>query len=484
MKRFAAFVAVLATANVVHAAGDATEFKWDAELRTRYFNNTNMGRNQTPPIDTSAPATGSVYPSTAAWEQRSSLGLTMNKGESITGRVRLINNMLWGRTGQVASSPGTNVDNTAQPTQVNNNNFVYVNEAWVGWAINSNVTMKVGRMALATLADGMVLSNNDWIANPYSSDGVQFIFDYDWGRIGVMGVKAADSGVISAGSPASDPETNFYGASFDAKNLPEWLKVANVHVIQQNKDFVASTGMSSVNFTSNQLGLMGLNVMRYGITLMGDTNNIDYGVTYAGLNGKLLLNKTGTGTFANKDDVNWNASMLHAKAGYTFADMMKLRLGVTYHQDSGNEGGASQDSVGVYQPFFAERHATAGRMDIVGMGNLTYIAINANIEPTETLKVGVDYLMFSRTRTNANSFAYDETYASTTTASNALGSAGANNDKAAIGTEIDVYATQKYDNGMELTARFGQFQAGDFLKNNNVTVEDARQFMLEGRMMF
>jgi hypothetical protein len=484
MKKFTAIAAVLAMSSMAQAAGDATEFKWDAEVRTRFFSDDNLGRGtQVPPA--TAP-TNLKNAQSNAWQQRNSVGATMTKGETLTGRIRLINSMLWGSLNQ--TSGATAFDNTAQPTQLNNNNYMYVNEAWMGWAINPNITMKVGRMALTTLADGLVLSNNDWLANPYSSDGVKFVFDYDVARIGVMGVKAADFGAATAPLTA-DAETNFYGISADFKNLPEWLKIANIHVIQQNKDFnnlIGNTSQANVNALLTTAGAFagtGLNVMRYGFSVAGDTAGVDYGVTYAGLNGKILLNKTGTGTLANKDDVTWAASMIDAKAGYTFADMMKLRLGLNYHTDTGNEGDSTKDSVGVYQPFFSERHATAGRMDLIGFGNLTYLAINLGLEPMENTKVGVDYYMFSRTKTEANSAVYTETYASSNT-NNTLGTHSAANKDSNIGTEIDVYATHTYDNGLMLTGRYGQFQAGDYLKNGGLSIDDARQFMLEARVQF
>lgn len=510
MKKFTAIAAVLAMSNMAQAAGDATEYKWDAEVRTRFFSDNNLGRGtQLPPA--TAP-NGAKSAQSNAWQQRNVVGMTMTKGESLTGRIRLINSMQWGSLGRFANTTTTNPagttsvntnDGTAQPTQDNANNLLYVNEAWLGWAINPNVMMKAGRMSLATIADGSVLSTNDWLANPYASDGVKFVFDYDFGRIGLMGVKAADSG--AAASPlTSDGETNFYGISFDVKNLPEWLKIANLHVIQQNKDVQSTallagatgidgllTGITSSN--SNFTGA-GLNVMRYGITIAGDTAGFDYGVTYAGLSGKILLNKASTaGTSATngireKEDVSWSASMIDARAGYTFADLMKFRLGVNYHMDSGNEGDAGKDSVGVYQPFFYERHAGAGRMDLIGWGNLTYIALNASFEPMENTTVGLDYFMFSRTKNDVNSAAYTETYGSSNTF-NTLGNynqTGANrNDKSAIGTEIDLYATHTYDNGLMLTGRYGQFMAGDYLKApGSVNVDDAQQFMLEARVQF
>lgn len=475
MNKFTAIAAVVAMSSMAHAAGDATEFKWDAEMRTRFFSQENMG------IPTASnQSAGAAAPNNLKntqnnfWRQRNALGLTLTKGESITGRVRMINSMRWG------ALTGGSTDNTAQPTQTNTNNLLYVNEAWMGWAINSNITMKAGRMALATVADGSVLSTNDWLENPYSSDGVQFIFDYDFGRIGVMGVKATDLQTAGTAPLSSDPETNFYGISFDAKNLPEWLKIANFHVIQQNRDQSGTVTSTNVNtlFTTDAANI-GLNVMRYGITLGGDVSGVDYGITYAGHQGKVITKGLVVGSA--KDDVNWNSTMLDAKVGYTLADMMGLRIGVGYHQDGGQDN--STDSLTGYQPFFYERHANAGRMDLIGWGNLTSTTVNVAFSPMENTKVGVEYWMFSRTKTETASAAYRETQGSSNT-NNTIGTASATNKDANIGTEIDVYATHQYDNGLSLTGRFGQFTAGDFLKNGGVSVDDVRQFMLEGRMMF
>src|SRR5690606_20659827 len=126
--------------------------------------------------------------------------------------------------------------------------------------------IKAGRGAL-DLADGTVVAKNDWEQLPYTFEGVYGAYFTEWANIGLFGVK----GMTDGGSDVA-PDVNFYGVSFDFKNLPEWLKMANLHVLQSKATATVTNDKESV--------------LRYGITLKGDSSGIDYRVTYAGQTGE------------------------------------------------------------------------------------------------------------------------------------------------------------------------------------------------------
>jgi hypothetical protein len=89
----------------------------------------------------------------------------------------------------------------------------------------------------------------------------------------------------------------------------------------------------------------------------------------------------------------------------------------------------------------------------------------------------LEALMFSRT--DENDGVYYHPYRSA-----AYGLVSASNDKN-LGTEIDLWATHKYDNGANIGARLGYFTPGKhFTDNNGVSEESSMQFMLSGGFNF
>ena len=460
MKKHIALVAVLVSGSA--AMGADTEFKWDAESRTRFFTNTNYVRNGAGLAPAAGTATSTTEARDSVFRQRSSLGLNFKKGDNLSGRVRLLHTMAWGGA-TAASQP-------AQPTGTAANS-PYLQEAWLAWNFAENLTAKWGRSAMMTVADGTVVSTNEWIENPYASENLTFVGDYSFGRVGLIAVKATDSATPSA-PYSSDPETVFYGLSFDVKNLPDFLKAVNIHAIQQNVDQIAAG-------TTLATG-SGQSLTRYGLTVSGDSMGLDYRLTYAMHSGK-LVNAATTGN-------DLKGSMIDAGIGYTLADMKNLRFGVKYHMDSGADNDTANGSE-TYQPFYYERHANAGRMDIIGWGNLTNIEVQLDMDLTEHAKLGVTYNMFSRTTDKDTAYMEAFTPGNGAALGNTTDTNGIvfGNTEKNIGTEIDLWLTHKYDNGLELTARYGMFTAGEYLKKSQGIgndVKNATQAMLEARATF
>ncbi|MBX9767544.1 MAG: putative porin, partial [Bdellovibrionales bacterium] len=292
MRKHIALVAMLVSGTGAMAAD--TEFKWDAESRTRFFSNTNYTRNAA-----GGNAQGSTLNATtdsrdSVFRQRTSLGLNFRKGDSLSGRVRILHNMQWGGTTGTPAQP--------MATNATVNDIPYIQEAWLAWNFAENLTAKWGRSPMMTVADGAVVSTNEWLENPYASENLMFVGDYNFARVGLIGVKATDTATPVAPN-SNDPETVFYGLSFDVKNLPDFLKGLNIHAIQQNTDETGSAGLA---------------LTRYGLTVMGDTMGLDYRLTYAMHSGKVNLLGATTG-------VDRKGSMVDLGVGYTLADMKNLR---------------------------------------------------------------------------------------------------------------------------------------------------------------
>jgi hypothetical protein len=120
-------------------------------------------------------------------------------------------------------------------------------------------------------------------------------------------------------------------------------------------------------------------------------------------------------------------------------------------------------------------------MDIVGWGNLTDTWLGVTVKPMDTTTVGLAYHMLQKTESNdaVNAGEYGGAlFADGTRA------------KSNIGDEVDLWAEHKYNNGLIMTARLGEFMPGSALKDDPDTVavekrtDSITQVMLEAKMTF
>jgi hypothetical protein len=421
------------------AAQDGADIKWNAEMRFRFTDTENT------------PVAKSAYDNETV--QRTKIGATFTKGEDLTATVTLLNAATWGNAGTTNTSGSLTSDTLESVT------FVY--EAFAFWKAMDNFALKIGRGAL-DLADGSVVSKNDWQQTPYAFEGASGVYFTDWANINIFGVKGMNDGIDAgpdgilgtADDVANTADVNFYGASLDFKNLPEAIKMLNFHIMESK-----ATGIDGAPFLGPEVKD---SKMRMGVTVKGDISAFDYRATYAMYTGE---REDAGVTVDNK------ASMLDAEVGFALPDMMNMRLNVGYHTDSGDDDLATGD-VKSYDPFFYEKHANAGLMDVVGWGNSTYIKAGVALEPMEMTKVGVDYYMF--TKTEKNDFIYNDAH------TNALGGI-TNTADDDVGSEIDVWATKALSNGAELNGRIGMFNAG---KAWGTTNEDVTDFSLGATFHF
>jgi len=412
MKKLLFAFASLALISSAHAA-DGADIKWNAEMRFRFTGIQNAGFAE------SATDNETV--------QRTKIGATFTKGEDLTATVTLLNAATWGTEGNGLSTAGS-----LSPADTDNS--VLVSEAFVFWKAMDNFALKVGRGAM-DLADGSVVSKNDWQQLPSTFEGVLGVYFTEWANVNVFGIKGMNDTATSA------DDVNFYGASLDFKNLPEVLKMVNFHVLQSK-----ATGMAGVGAKDSKT--------RYGLTAKGDVAGFDYRATYAMYTGKLEI---GAASTDNK------AHMMDLEVGYSLPDVMNLRVAALYHADSGQD--TSTDNTR-YDAFFYEKHANAGLMDILNWGNLTYMKLGVALEPMEMTKVGLDFYKFTKSEKTD------------TTVGTPAGAAGTDDiittsaTEDDLGSEIDLWATKALSNGTELNARVGKFSGGDAMGTNLKDVTD------------
>lgn len=398
------------------------------------------------------------------WRHRLKVNLDFNAGEKLSAHVSLLHNSRWGQeitTGTMDSHIGErNGYSDAE-------NMLLVQEAYGTWMLSDSTSLRFGRGAF-TIADGSVLSINDWEENPYAFEGALVTHDMEFGRISGFYVKVADyTTTFSKGGVGSvqDPEAWIYGLSLDIKAVPDFIKMLNIHLLQTSKDELPGNATAAL--------IPGKDMMRYGLTVGGDVAGLDYNVTYASESGEYKYERT-----ANVNNVDASTSMYDLKLGYTLADVMGLRVGFNYHSDTGTAASATDSET--YDGYFYDIHENAGKMDVFKWGNLTYMGVNVSLMPMDNTTVGLDYYMFSQTEKDQAAVGG----ANVNVGRNGTAFSNANDaTKDDLGTEMDLYATHKYDNGLEMTARYSMFTPGDAYKAQNIE-ETYSLVFLEAKMNF
>ena len=104
------------------------------------------------------------------------------------------------------------------------------------------------------------------------------------------------------------------------------------------------------------------------------------------------------------------------------------------------------------------------------------MGVNLSLEPMDNTKFGIDYYMFSQTEKDSTNVVGMN--------GSALSAAAAYDaTKDALGTEIDVWASHKYDTGLETYLRYSMFTPGDEFKAANIE-ETYSMIFAEAKMTF
>lgn len=461
----AVLVAFMPTANAQDKG--KSDFSHNAEFRLRHLYEQNESGN-----------TNTMPSHHNGIDERFKLGIGMKANEKFSANATLLHSAAWG---QLSTET---LGNRGRTTGGDERNFLSVNEAYATWMMAEDFHMKFGRQNYG-FGDGSIMSVNDYEAQPYAFDGVVGHFEAEFGKFQAFAFKYRDlsgpqGSPTTHGAATSDPQHNAYGLVFDLKPMMDWLKLASVHVIQD-----AADGITATSVGTTVMGNQNQNALRYGLSAGFNFEIVDFNLGYEGVNGKNSdVNATTDRKIAQ--------SMYQAQVGFNLPMLMGSRFHLGYHRDSGTKQSESSGAGGAeiknktYDPYFYEKHANAGRMDLVGWGNLTDIYAGWTLKPTDNTDVGIEYHMFTKTEK-------EDTVRSGTYGQNLFngvsclptGTAAAAECKSAIGNEIDLWAEHRYDGGLSMLARVGYFMPGAELKDELINRKAAiTQVSLQGKLTF
>lgn len=470
MKNIIALAALLGFATSAMAAGHDGAFSHSGQYQLTYENTDNADFKK---------EKGS-YDRQQLWKQRFRFNTNFKASEKMAATLNLVHNGDWGNN---ASQKPDEVAITSGSTTAETSNLLLVNEAYMTWMFADDMLLKVGRGS-ATIGDGTVVSENDTAPVKKAFDGVALVHDAEFGKImafGVAGAKAADT-------TQANEWGRYYGLTFDAKGLPDVLKMAHVHYMIVRRDLAAyEIGGSKINLNEEKSA-------RYGLSLGGDAAGVDYRFAYNIWEGE----QRGAGsnnTRASKIDID--TDMWELEVGYSMPDMMKFRVHALYHTDSGDKDSSDDAAANqntrkqlTYNPFHYESDSTAGWMNVLGWGNLTYTKLGVALDPMEDLTVSLDYYMFTKTEKSGSSYGeagYSDVATALSTAPDDGVTTGntATPDDDELGQELDLSITHKYASNFKIEAAWRKFMVGDaFRTATNSSPDDTEQYWLQATLGF
>ena len=332
--------------------------------------------------------------------------------------------------------------------------------------------------------DGFTVGINEWEAVPYAFDGALFHYEVEFARIQIFAFKmrnylpAVRAGGLTT-STAPDYQHNAYGINFELKTTPEVLKAVNLHVIRDAGDRGEEAPATQV---ATVKGTQGIESVRYGAHVALNYSLVDLKLWYAGVSGKDKYPDATTLAYSGVYDIT--TSLVQGELGLSLSDWRPLRFFVQYHVDSGDRDSTDKTN-GTYDSYFHVKHASAGHMDLLDWGNLTFLQGGVTLKPRDSVSLGLSYWLFTRTETGFNSARplaglYGGNLAP------AAGTNDLNLNGSRLGDELDLFAEHQYGNGLIMSARAGYFRPGEVfdVAAGPHRTDGIVQLMLEGRIDF
>lgn len=284
-------------------------------------------------------------------------------------------------------------------------NTVDLHEAYVNISnlLEQPVTFRAGRQELA-YGDERVIGSFNWSNNGRAFDGFKFLYSTDAVNVDFFLTTVSEDSVDTDATLNDDSDFNGIYATLK-QVIPN--NTLDVYLLHQ---------------TDNS------NLTRYtvGARLKGAAAGVDYTVE--------LPFQTGEET-ATTDISAW---ALAVKAGYTLPTALKLRVGGEFDMGSGDDD-ATDNENGTWSDLYPTNHAHFGYADVTGANswaNLTAWSVNGTLDLNEKTKLYAAY--WNYTKTEVVSGAED-----------------------AVGSEIDVTATYKYNNAVTAEVGVSRFFVGD-----------------------
>ena len=279
---------------------------------------------------------------------------------------------------------------------------VDLHEAYVNVSdvFGTPVSLRAGRQELA-YGDERLIGSFGWSNNGRAFEAFKLMYSND-----AVNVDAFTATITEDGAAGDD--TYFNGVYATLKQLVP-NNTLDVYLLQ----LTSGTSDSATTYT-------------LGARLKGAVAGVDYTVE--------LPYQFGEAT-STTDISAWAFA---AKVGYTLPTPMKIRVGAEYDLATGQD--PDETDVTVFNNLFPTNHAHFGIADVANVNqwsNMQAWSVNASVDLNEKTRLYVAYWDFTEQETTA---------------------AGESDD---LGSEIDLIATYKYNNNLNIEAGAARFMPGD-----------------------
>lgn len=228
------------------------------------------------------------------------------------------------------------------------------------WKMTDELMLRVGRSAYQ-IADGSSLGMNDYEEYPNVMDGGILTYNTESLAVDIWGAYLSPNYV---GGAESGNYNASIGISLDVRALPEEFKMANLHVM-----YVFGTEAIQLKKDGSSSSVELPDQVRLGLGIGGDVSGLDY---------KLV----GMVHSDPEDITNIVEYAVDGQVGYTLDFDARIYVGGHYESEA-------------YDPFYYNRHARSGILDVVQWGNgAIYGEGGIAYMPSEDFEIGIRGLYF------------------------------------------------------------------------------------------
>lgn len=405
------------------AQENPTYFKWSGEYRTRY--------------ELLTPQAGQGSSALDIFSHRMIVEADFKPEESIAIKASLL----------LSENLGQDFRGYAGYTPTRGSqDSVAIYELYASWLSASGLSFKVGRFLYGANNENFFSKNLD-DATPNRFDGGLLKYDKDY--------------------------FNFEGGAFivsqfqNANQKTETSRLYLVSVdLKLNQTLLQNLNLSFVNYDTNEKTYAEYNnfvfpeesLTMYMISLTGEYQRFFYSADVALQQGENVTT-----------DQILDANMVHAKAGFRFSNSQRVKIYSQFHRDTGDKTDTPEHQEG-YNPMFYNHFLNAGRMNLLGWGNLTSYGLGLSLHWSDNTNIALEYNRFIRTSVDDGVHGLSVTGTSPLVLDNSGTNSGPynnslNSQEKVIGDEIDLIVDFKSEYGLKFQSVTGLFQPNSYLKD-------------------
>jgi hypothetical protein len=329
-------------------------------------------------------------------------------------------------------------------------------QAWIDLGQDEDgLSLRAGRQPL-NYGDQRLLGNPQWLNSTRAWDALRLRYAGDTWQVDLF-----------TGSPVrfinnqwnksdlfNDHESRNAldsGLYFSSKSLVPWQKTTDFYLLNYQATKDGSSGGAPLGVPGHS------NIWTLGTLMKGDPeklHNWDYDFEMAP-------------QFGRAAGLDHQAFAGHWGSGYNFEYSWKPRLGAQYNYATGDHNSADGKNT-TFQNYFPGNHALYGFMDTTAWINVENPQLNFSIQPSEKLKLTVDYNLYWNTTNN------DAWYGANTTSTVRSVTAGSLATSRFRGEEVDLNAYYKLNPRVAIQAGYSVYFPGGYLEQTGAS--DTAQF--------